>query len=268
MRMVLRCERSCLGGFTLIELLVVISIIALLLAIIMPGLNNARLAAKQVVCAAQMKQWALATLAYTGENNSTIPTYADTRDMTNAGHALNIDTFWYNRLSHYLTKESQGTWGMDRNVRLCPMARAKWGEKAVWVGVYYSLHNPERAPFVFPNLWSGSSLTKMCDPFKLSTVKSPANYLMMLDVERDRIHDSIGWQWNTDYDGDGMNDSNSGILANNSAPYNWAQPKIHRNGCNVALFDGHVQWIRYQEFWELGGDGYPVHRFWFNNNRP
>ena len=115
---------------------------------------------------------------------------------------------------------------------------------------------------------SGSILTKMCNPFKLSAVKSPANYLMMLDVERDRVQDSFQWKWNTDYDGDGMIDSNSGVLTVNLSPYNWAKPKIHRNGCNVALFDGHVQWISYKEFWEFGDDGYPVHRFWFNNNRP
>ena len=255
-------------AFTLVELLVVIAIIALLLAIVMPGLKNARLAAKQVVCTSQMKQWALACLAYTGENNNTVPPYADTRDMTNGGHALDIDTFWYNRLSHYLTRENQGSWGMDREVRQCPMATGKWGEKAVWVGVYYGGHLPEKAPFVFPNLWSGSSLTKMCNPFKLSAVKSPANYLMMLDVERDRVQDSFQWKWNTDYDGDGMIDSNSGVLTVNLSPYNWAKPKIHRNGCNVALFDGHVQWISYKEFWEFGDDGYPVHQFWFNNNRP
>ncbi|MHC4883136.1 MAG: type II secretion system protein, partial [Planctomycetota bacterium] len=49
-------------GFTLIERLVVIAIIALLLSIVMPGLNKAKQAARRVVCSSNMKQLALAHL--------------------------------------------------------------------------------------------------------------------------------------------------------------------------------------------------------------
>jgi len=255
------------SGFTLIELLVVIAILALLIAIILPALNNAKLAAKQVVCAAQMKQWALATLAYTAENNETVSPYGDVCDTTNAGNALNPETYWYNRLSPYLTKENYGKWGMDK-VRQCPMGKGYWGEKAVWIGVYYSKHSPNLAPFVFINSWDGSQLTNMCSPFKYTVIKSPANYLMLMDVRRDRVHEFVHWPWDTDYDGNAMNDSRSGVIAAGLGPYNSAMPKIHRGGCNVALFDGHVEWISYKEFWEADSDSYPVHRYWYNNNRP
>ena len=53
--MTLHPDNVELKGFTLIELLVVIAVLALLMAIILPTLNNAKLTAKQVVCAAQMK---------------------------------------------------------------------------------------------------------------------------------------------------------------------------------------------------------------------
>ena len=57
------------SGFTLIELLVVISIIALLMAILMPSLQRAREQAKAVACQAKLKQWSLAISMYTGDHN-------------------------------------------------------------------------------------------------------------------------------------------------------------------------------------------------------
>ncbi|MHC4906585.1 MAG: H-X9-DG-CTERM domain-containing protein [Planctomycetota bacterium] len=65
---------------------------------------------------------------------------------------------------------------------------------------------------------------------------------------------------------DGINDS-LGAIISGLGPYNMAQPKIHRGGCNVALFDGHVEWIRYEEFWDAAGN-YPTHQYWYNGNQP
>lgn len=56
-------------GFTLIELLVVISIIALLLAILMPSLQKAREVARRISCASRLKQWGMAIHMHTGDND-------------------------------------------------------------------------------------------------------------------------------------------------------------------------------------------------------
>ena len=60
-------------GFTLVELLVVISVIAILLAILLPSLQRAKEGAKRTVCANQMKQIGVATHAYAGDNNYKMP---------------------------------------------------------------------------------------------------------------------------------------------------------------------------------------------------
>ena len=60
-------------GFTLIELLVVISIIAVLIALLLPALAKAKAAAYNVACQANLRSLGQASLEYTGSNKGILP---------------------------------------------------------------------------------------------------------------------------------------------------------------------------------------------------
>ena len=62
-------QHSLRRGFTLIELLVVISIIAILIALLLPALSAARQAAEVTLCSSNERQIALAIQDYANENN-------------------------------------------------------------------------------------------------------------------------------------------------------------------------------------------------------
>ena len=61
------------SAFTLVELLVVIGIIALLISILMPALNQAREQSNRTVCLSNLRELAMAMTMYTGDNQGKLP---------------------------------------------------------------------------------------------------------------------------------------------------------------------------------------------------
>jgi prepilin-type N-terminal cleavage/methylation domain-containing protein/prepilin-type processing-associated H-X9-DG protein len=66
-------NKSRPSGFTLIELLVVIAIIAILAAMLLPALSNAKERALRANCASNLRQNAVGVVMYADENNNFMP---------------------------------------------------------------------------------------------------------------------------------------------------------------------------------------------------
>jgi len=69
-------------GFTLVELLVVIAILAILAAIVLPMISGVRTKADEIKTVSQMRNLALATISYAGDNGGRLPgDYPETWDV-------------------------------------------------------------------------------------------------------------------------------------------------------------------------------------------
>lgn len=80
-------------GFTLIELLAVIAIIAILAALLFPGLTSAVEKGRSASCRNNLKQWAVAAILYSQENDGQMP--SSSRSSPSGSFTARSKSTWY-----------------------------------------------------------------------------------------------------------------------------------------------------------------------------
>lgn len=194
------------GGFTLIELLVVISIIALLIAILLPALSSARKAAQATQCLAYQKTIGTVFNIYAGENRDFMP------------YAYDFGYVWYMSSRAWLAQ-----YGGDGALKMdCPsyrlMYKTGFGNYAL---------NTRVASY------NGSDSTVPgYKPYKrIVDVIKPGRTLVMVDCK---------------YDGDNVNSTWQFVTSEGLAPIGGAfassanQDYRHAGACNMLYVDGHA----------------------------
>jgi len=223
-------------GFTLIELLVVISIIALLMAILMPALSKAKKQAQATTCLSGLKQIGVAANLYAQEFDWFIP-----RGSTGS------NAIWFMQYLPYVGhRHNEGDY---RNVKVY---RCK-SFPTTGSGLY-DLPNSRQTVCYVINDWTFSNRTdnngtSVGKPTKLSVFRRPAETIYLADNEAGTWRPIIESETSREIircdifmrshlplsDNHDINDGQRVARAR------------HRKGCNVLFLDWHSEYVAADE---------------------
>jgi len=249
--------RHCGLAFTLIELLVVIAIIAILAALLLPGLSKAKAQALSVACLNNLKQLQVCCHLYALDHNDLLPpnnfVYDVNTGQPSVGFSTNVT--WCPGLAPYDATSANIERGLlfpyNRSVAIyhCPADKSTVHTtngiqlpnlRTRSYNMSQSINGLPIAPELYilpPSFQKESSIDN----------PSPSQLFVFIDVHEDGILDSL-----------------FGILPPGWAPMFgmaeiwWDLPaNRHSQGCSFSFADGHVEhwrWTAPKVFKEIGQD--------------
>ncbi|MHC4855768.1 MAG: type II secretion system protein [Planctomycetota bacterium] len=236
-------ERMKTKGFTLIELLVVIAIIALLLSIVMPGLNMAKQKAASAACLSNAKQLSVAWYMYTEDNDGRI---CSSHTKNKYGWVRNpIDdrgeTMSNNQLSPAVTDEDEIR-GIEAGVLFdyyeaadvmhCPADKIRVS-KYDGTKIFRSYSMPA---YLYPSD-SESRLTVK----RLTNITATGSRIMLVEEADGRNYNSGPWSF-------GAPGWSSGGVTVPQGEYRWWDPMAvnHGDASILGFCDGHAEVKKWQ----------------------
>ena len=206
-------------GFTMIELLVVISIIALLLAILLPALGQAREIARRTQCLSHIRQLGVGYIFYAHDNDQFFP--PGTRE-DNFQHTLYMSDQSYNFLNEY---------GGDVKTINCP------NRAFVTAPVF----TPGTGWVIGYNVLAGYNLVRdnhgWQSPLHLDEVPDPT----LGSSDRLKLFsDLLNWRANWTAVNHARGDSHSAAI--NTGGLNLTPYQVGAVGGNIAYIDGSASW--------------------------
>ena len=86
--------------------------------------------------------------------------------------------------------------------------------------------------------------------------------MMFMDTVTHYVYSPVdpAYRFTVDFNRDGKVDT---MPQYPETPFNFGRPRVHSNGCNNTLLDGHVERVSFQALWALDGRKRVVHSFWY-----
>lgn len=261
-----RKRRSeCEQGFTLIELLVVISVVALLMAILMPGLQRAKRQARAVVCQTHLRQWGAILATYVNENHGRLPEPPTANQ--NDPRFQEWQTWAYGWGGGWGWGRDLRVYDRAKDIRYCPMAtkpanpmgipgQGRGGTFLAWGPFWTKGQEPVAG-------WNpyGSYGANMCvTVYWLYSDEEVRKIWRTADVAgADKVpayfdHISYGvWSWKGLWDDGGVEPPPCDAIPTGGELGQYMTPCINRHdgGINAAFLDWSVRKVGLKELWTL-----------------